>query len=232
MRAWLSSSAAPVGPGCELVADGPLHEPVSAVTSLAFVVAAAAIPVVAGRAAGRLGPGDDPRRTLSYAVLVAAVGIGSAVQHGPDPSWSDLAHDAPLLATVAFVGADALADLTGRRRRWWWWALPTTAILPVVLNAPRAGDVTQAIVAATAIGLSLARARARPRLRTRTLLALALLAIGGAIGTLSRAGGPLCVPESVWQGHAVWHVLAAAALVVLAPVIGRRGRTRRGRQGG
>lgn len=228
MRAWLSSFAAPVGPGCELVADGPLHEPVAAITSLAFVVAAAGIPTVARRAARRLGHGDDPRRTLGYAFLVAGVGIGSVVQHGPDPSWSDLAHDAPLLATVAFVGADALADLTGRRRLWWWWALPTAALLPLILNAPRAGDVAQGIVAAAAIGISLARARARPRLRRRILLALAVLAVGGAIGTLSRAGGPLCVPESIWQGHAAWHVLAAAALVVLAPVIGRRGQTGRG----
>ena len=40
------------------------------------------------------------------------------------------------------------------------------------------------------------------------------------IGSFSRAGGPLCVPASLWQGHAAWHVLAAAALVVLAPTIG------------
>jgi hypothetical protein len=210
-----------MSPGCEPLADGLLTEPVAAVTSLAFVAAAAAIPIVVRR--GRPVGAEDQPGVTGYALLVGAVGVGSVIQHGPDPPWSDLAHDTPLLATLVFVAADAVADLTGRRRAWWWWAAPTAAILPLVLAAPRAGDLAQAGLAAVAIGLTLARARARPALRRRVVGALALLAVGGTIGTLSRRGGPLCVPESIWQGHAAWHVLASVALVVLAPVIGRRG---------
>lgn len=213
------------GPGCE-VPGALLLEPVSAVSSLAFVAAGVAIVVLARRRTPAPGAGSGAADVTRYAALVAAVGAGSVVQHGFDPAWSDLAHDLPLLATLAYVAADALADLTGRRRAWWWWVLPTLALVPLVVGAPRAGDLTQVGVAGVAVVLALARARARPELRARTAAALVLLAVGGVLGRLSRAGGPLCVPDSLWQGHAAWHVLASVALVVLAPTIGTRGAVR------
>lgn len=220
---------APGGPGCELVSDGLLAESVSAWTSLAFVVAGVRVLLRARRGTARgsagQGPGGDVRRVLGYAALVAAVGMGSVVQHGPDPAWSDVAHDLPLLTTLAFIGADAAADLTGRPRAWRWWALPSAALLPLIVLAPRPGDVAQVGVAAFAVVLTLLRAVARPGLRRRIGAALALLALGGMIGTLSRAGWPWCDPTSLLQGHAVWHVLAAAALVVLAPTVGARARS-------
>lgn len=215
------------GPACEVVADGLLAEPVSAWTSLAFVVAGALILLRARRDAvhgtpGHAGPASDVRRVLTYAGLVAAVGVGSVVQHGPDPAWSDVAHDLPLLATLAFVGADAAADLTGRPRGW-WWSLPTAALLTLVVVAPRAGDLAQVGVAAVAAVLTVLRGAARPGLRRHIGPAIALLALGGTIGTPSRAGWPWCDPMSLLQGHAVWHMLASAALVVLAPTVGTRG---------
>ena len=230
------------GPGCEPVTDGLLAEPVSAVSSLAFVVAALVVLALArDRTTGRPGP-----LLTVYAVLVAAIGLGSLVQHGPDPAWSDVAHDLPLLATLVLVAADAAADLTPLRSRpgpttWWtWWvAAPSAALLVVVVAAPRAGDLAQGGVALVAVALTLARVRATPaqahvhtdvadhphadpRLRRRAVTAVAVLALGAVIGSLSREGGPLCVPDSPWQGHAAWHVLASVALVVLAPVVGSR----------
>ncbi|MDT0164178.1 hypothetical protein Q9R32_01240 [Actinotalea sp. AC32] len=216
------------GPGCELVQDGFLTEPVSAWTSLAFVVAGAVVLVRARRETERAHDVDTsdhpssarPHPLAGYAALVAAVGLGSFVQHGPDPAWSDLAHDLPLLAVLAYVGADAVADLSGRRRAWWWWAGPTLALVPQIVLAPRAGDLAQVGVAAVAVALTVRRAVVRPRQRRRVAAAIALLAVGGTLGTLSRAGWPLCDPSSPLQGHAVWHVLAATALAVLAPTTG------------
>lgn len=214
---WAVGSTAPADQQCERVTDGPWTEPVAAATSLAFVVGALII-VLAARRTRSVG------RVIAFAVLVAGVGVGSLVEHGPDPGWSDVAHDLPLLATLAFLGADAAADLRGRARVWWWWALPTVGLLPLVVLAPRPGDLAQAVVAGAAVLLTVARARAFPELRRRTAVALALLVVGAAVGTMSRPGWPWCDPTSLWQGHGAWHVLAAAALVVLAPTVGHTGR--------
>ncbi|NCT89424.1 hypothetical protein GXB85_00435 [Cellulomonas sp. APG4] len=207
------------GPGCEAVGEGWLAEPVAAVTSLAFVVAAVAVLVGAPRPWGR--------RTLVYAALVAGIGVGSFVQHGPGgrspaSTWVDVAHDLPLLAALALLGADALASLRGASLRDRTWVLPSLVVLVVVVVAPRAGDLVQVALAVVAVVLVLLRARAVPTTRARTLVALGLLAVGGTLGTLSRAGWPLCDPSSPWQGHAAWHVLAAAALVALEPTLGAR----------
>lgn len=192
------------GPGCEPYLDGFLQEPVAAVSSLAYVVAALLC---------RGAPAP-------YAVLVAGIGVGSFVQHGPDPALADLIHDLPLAGTLALVAADAAARLSGRPHRAWWWAFPTVALVPLILTAPVAADLVQVGLAAVAVLLSLARARLHPTVRRRILLSLGLLAVGGVVGRLSVAGGPLCDPGSVLQGHAVWHLLSATALVVLAPALG------------
>lgn len=194
-----------------MLRDGFLQEPVSAVTSLAYVVAALLVLAHAR--------GARPRTVAGYAALVAGIGAGSFVQHGPDPAWSDLAHDLPLAATLCLVAADGVAALRGRARAWWWWAAPTAALVPAILLVPRPADAVQAVVAAGAVVVTLLRARATPTVRTRVLVAVGLLAVGAGVGTLSRAGGPLCDPTSLWQGHGIWHVLSATALVVLAPVV-------------
>ncbi|MDM8086145.1 hypothetical protein QUV83_15335 [Cellulomonas cellasea] len=244
--ALVQAATTRTGHACE-EGSGLLHEPVSTVTSLAFVVAgglilaggrrarqaapegpAAPVPTAAPH---RTGTPPDPtgspqaarqRSTAAYAALVASIGVGSVVQHGPDPAWSDVAHDLPLLATLAFVAADSVADLTGRRRAWWWWAAPSVALVPLIAAAPVSGDVAQGVAATAAVGLTLARAVAVPRRRARIAWSIGLLGVGGVIGVLTRAGGPWCAPGSLWQGHGAWHLLAATALVVLAPVIGDR----------
>lgn len=223
ITSWPVPDPLSAGPGCEAVVDGILREPVSAVSSLAFVVAGAVIVVAARR--DRRGRDDErassrTRSVVGFGILVAGIGLGSVAQHGPAPWWADLAHDLPLLAPLAFVTADAVADLADRPRAWWWWVVPTVALVPLIHAAPRAGDVTQAVVAGIAVAISLLRARARPGLRRPIGRALALLAIGGLTGALSDAGAPLCLPGSLWHGHAVWHVLASAALVILARAIG------------
>lgn len=217
----MPGGAVAAGPGCEAPGTDLLTEPVAAVSSLAFVVAAAVVLVARRRRAGERADERD-RGLLVYAALVAGIGAGSVVQHGPDPWWSGVPHDVPLMGTLAFVAADAVADLTGRRRHPWWWLVPTLALVPAALWWPVVSTVAQSVVAAAAVGLTLLRAWRRPALRRPVLTGVALLAVGAVVGRLSRAGGPLCDPGSLLQGHAVWHVLAATALAVLTPAIARR----------
>lgn len=197
---------------CELYSnDGFWGQPANSVTSLAFVVSGVAI--LAGR---RGGHGRVP-----YALLVIGVGAGSLIQHGPNPDWQAFAHDLPLAGVLAFVAVDAAADLTGRKLSPAWWLVPTAMMVPVVAAGPTASTAAQSALAVVAIGLNLYRARVRPRLRRRLLTSLAILGVGGLIGTLGDRTS-LCRPESLLQGHAVWHILSALSLWRLAPAIGSR----------
>lgn len=202
-------------------------------SSLAFVVAGAWIVATArdGRASD-----DAVRARACLGVLAVLVGVGSVVQHGPAPSWNPVVHDPPLLGTYALVAADAMADLTGRRLRAWWWLAPTAADVVLAAAWPVASIVAQGTTAAVAVVAVLLRARARRGLRRRLLGALLVLGVGSVVAELSRPdrpwsgtwSGPL--DETVLgvapTGHALWHVLAAAAIVVVAPTVGRRPRRR------
>jgi hypothetical protein len=199
---------------CELFGDGFFGQPANSVTSLALV--AVGVGVIASARSGE-------RQRLVYGLLITATGAGSAIFHGPAPGWADPVHDLPLVALLAFVAVDAVSDLLGRRLpAVWWLAASVSAVALGEIGEPvRWG--TQAAIATVAIGASLLRFRARPEIRAIILTALLLLGTGALIGTLSRSNGPLCDPESIFQGHAVWHLMAALALARLTPVIGRIG---------
>jgi hypothetical protein len=199
--------------GCERFGTGPLGQPANTVASLAFVLAGLLV------LAGRRNPTSARR---AYAGLVIAVGVGSLIQHGPHPPWQAYAHDLPLASLLGYLVADAAEDLTGREWRKWWPVVPV-AMVPVVAAGPVASSLVQGLLAAAAIGLNLVRARVRSRLRRTLLPALAILAAGALAGTLTDRTS-LCQPDSLWQGHAAWHVLAAVALWWLAPVLGSRGK--------
>jgi hypothetical protein len=207
---------APTAPDfdCERFGTGFLGQPVNTVSSLAFV--AAGVAIIA----------RNPRH-LVYGSLVALNGAGSVALHGPYPPWADLAHDLPLVALAAYVAMDAAADLRGAPLSAAWWVMPVVVAAPVVAVSPEWGDLVQAGLAVVAVALSLLRARVRPALRRTILTSMAILGVGALVGTLTRSGAPLCRPDSVFQGHAVWHVLAALALWLLAPAVGSIGQPSR-----
>jgi hypothetical protein len=158
-----------------------------------------------------------------FAALVAGTGVGSFIQHGPHPDWQAYAHDLPLAAVLIFVATDAASDLTERELSPAWWLVPVVAMVPAAASGATASTMLQAAMATAAIGLSLVRARRRPALRRTLIAALVTAAAGAAIGALTDRT-PLCRADSLVQGHAVWHVLAAAALWRLATAMGARDR--------
>src|SRR4249919_1984924 len=190
---------------CEQYRVGFLGEPASAVSSLAFVAAAVGILVSHRHSGARCDTQVHDRQTVVFAALVAGTGVGSFIQHGPHPAWQAYAHDLPLAAVLMFVATDAVSDLTERELSPAWWLVPVVAM------------------ATAAIGLSLVRAGRRPALRRTLIAALVTAAAGAAIGALTDRT-PLCRADSLVHGHAVWHVLAAAALWRLAAAMGARHR--------
>ena len=175
---------------CERILDGLLAQPANAVTSLAFVGAAALV----WRAERR-----------GVAAALAATGIGSFLFHGPMPPGSQWAHDASLAWLLISVG---LSDSRWERFGGWPALGGVGALLAV---APVTGDAAAGLAAAAAIGSTLWHRRT-----PRTWLALAVLGLGALVGRLSASDAPWCNPDTLLQGHSFWHLAAAAAMVVWA----------------
>jgi len=205
---------------CDPYATGFLREPANAISSAAFVLAGAGILIASQPGVAGSGELVSHRRTV-FALLVASVGVGSFIQHGPHPEWQAYAHDLPLAAVLVFVATDAAADLTGRELSNRWWLVPSATLVPVVALGATASTIAQAVLAAAAIGGNLLRAARRPVLRRVLISALVIAAAGVTIGSPSDPTS-LCRADGLLPRHAIWHVLAAAALWRLATVIGAR----------
>ena len=132
------------------------------------------------------------------------------------------------VSSLAFVAA-ALPIARSARRRGMpaWRAVAVAAVLEglgsVAYHGPggpaskRLHDAGLVVLTAT-IAVAVASERQPVELRPRTA---ALAAVAAAVHTLSRTGGPLCSCDSPLQGHALFHLLAAAALTAAADEIGR-----------
>jgi hypothetical protein len=150
------------------------------------------------------------RRDPITSLLVASIGFGSIAFHGPMPSWGEFVHDLSIVLTLVWV---LLVEV--KQEQLWGWGLVGGTVASAT---PAVADAIQALLAVGACGVML---RASPR-RDLRVTALAILTIGALVGTLSRTGGPLCQPDSIWQGHGFWHVGAAVALGLWGSVIRAR----------
>jgi hypothetical protein len=188
---------------CERCRPGLVSQPANAVSSLAYVVAGAAML----RGAARTGPTET---ALAWATVAA--GVGSVAYHGPGGAVGRYAHDAGLIAMLGFLALSDVERLTGERRPAGLAAVPLVA---AVGAAPRLSPATQALAGLTAAIAEGARLRrtGRPGGTARErLVAAPALALGLAAQGFGRTGGPWCRPDSLLQPHALWHVLTAGAL--------------------
>lgn len=151
---------------------------------------------------------------LAFAVALVLTGLGSVDYHGPVVAPQPLAHDGGLaFALLIALGIDLL-----RLRRDNRLAVSVVVGLSVfglvaLLWIPQFSPVLAGVIA---VGLGIAEFGIYQR-RLRTIgwtqyAAVACVGLGVVVFALSRTGGPLCDPESLVQGHGVWHVLTACAL--------------------
>jgi hypothetical protein len=223
---------------CERCRAGAVSQPANAVSSLAYVLAGAA--VLRTRQTG-------PDRTTEQAVgwATVAVGLGSVAYHGPGGAVSRYAHDAGIIALLGLVAWADVEAVTGKRAP----AGPAVITLVAAVGAaPRFSPTAQALagVAAAVAGSTRFRRGRRPdaaghpargphhpdhpdppgrpgtpatppgddgsdsRSWSRAAVPLGVMAVAAQV--LGRSGGPWCRPDSLLQPHAVWHVLTAALL--------------------
>ena len=134
--------------------------------------------------------------------------------HGPALGPEPLLHDAGLaVALVAAMSVD-LAQLGVSRPIRSWALIGVTAIAVAVIAVVPA--ISPALAGIAAVGLVIVEfvvyRRGIRRISKPLMFGVGALLVGAAIFTVSRTGGPLCDPESLLQGHAVWHALTATAL--------------------
>jgi len=208
---------------CERLHDGWVAQPANAVSSLAYV--AAGLALLGG---AREQPSLDARTAWPVAAGLVTAGLGSVDYHGFQSPLAQWGHDWGVAApVVAAVHADA-GELLPGVPAWLRSAVSMGALVAVGLllaRRPRVGAAAGG-VGALVLGLSelaLWRRGRRPGPRRRSGVLLAAAAGAGLAGatalTLSRSGGPWCRPDSLLQGHAVWHGCSAVALLLWARAV-------------
>lgn len=202
------------GSDCEELGDGFLAQPVNAITSLAYVVAGLVVLGVAWRR------GRVTVDAWVYAALLAAIGLGSVLFHGPQPAGSRVLHDLPITLTVFYmVAADVQLLRNGRPTRWSLF-LPAAAVATLVtVIEVEAGMLLTGVgvLALVVCEVTIFRRdlRGLAGLRTRAaVLVISISAVAGVSFLFGRTGSPVCDPDGVVQLHAVWHVVSASVFAL------------------
>ncbi len=202
---WLGDRPAtcrPTGCFCELSSTSAFVQPVNALTSLAFVVGAG---LVARRRLDLVGPAERRLAAWLVAILVV-IGFGSYGYH------ATLTFTGQVLDVLGMCLLGLLLVIGGQWRRDHLSTASACALgigfagLVVVLLYA-VPDLRRWLFAAILLpGILL---ESRPRPSRPLLVGVALMAIGYAVWLAERVLP--CDPSGVLQGHAVWHLLTAAA---------------------
>jgi hypothetical protein len=197
------------GSDCERLGTGAFAQPVNTVSSLAYTLVGVSIVGWAFAVSGK-------ERTLRvvFGVLLASTGIGSVFFHGPQFGGSQFAHDASFLVTLWFLGSMNLADAYSwaSRRRWSVLVVGSIVVFAALGAVPSITNVVMVLgviilVASDVLGRH--RGRESSAWFVASIVAIALAVV---VFVLGRTGSPLCDPDSLIQGHALWHVLGAVGL--------------------
>lgn len=168
--------------------------------------------------------GSRPAPRL-YGAVAIFLGLGSFAFHGTMKAWGGYAD---VLSMHAFIALVLAYDLD-RVHRWSWsrfvtWFGGLLAVFAVLiaLVPPEHGKtlfaafVVVVLVVEAAVSYPALRPWSQVQLDPRRMpwfwTGLGLFVVANVVWNLSRTGGVWCDPESLLQGHAVWHLLTAASV--------------------
>ena len=221
LAGWLGPDVDRGANFCE-AGGGTVRQPVNTASNLGFVVAGLLIARRAGRPGG-LGAGSMAQRpalATTYACVVVLLGPASMAMHATESSLGGHLD----MASMYVVAAFAVAYAAMRR-----WArgpgfLATVFVAVVVACGlvglagalpflGHSGNLAFGIALVVALWLESRVAReGAVTLDTRwAWAAAASVLVALAVWSTAKDGSPLCDPASLYQGHAVWHLLCAFA---------------------
>jgi hypothetical protein len=217
---------------CEAARAGPVAQPANTWSLLGFAAAALWVAWRAGRDRA-----DDSRVFLGsrlyptlYAVSLAFMGIGAGFFHASLTEWGAILDVLSMLVWVCFLLYYNLRSLYAWTDRRFLVAYLATVAIAVLLRiflvsagllafaALHTGWIgTEVLVGMRPGRFGIARQLRRQRRYFWGYVGTNLVAL--AIWSESYAGGLLCDPSSLLQGHAVWHLLNAVAGALLYPYL-------------
>jgi hypothetical protein len=212
---------------CEAFREGAIRQPANTWSNLGFVVAGL---WMTRRVGLDLANPDPPRNLIGrstglsilYATLVVMLGPGSMAMHGSGTAWGGTTDVFAMLAYIAFPVAYAAVRLVGGGARAfaWLYAVPLAVLGTALVTGtlPFSGSTLYAWLIPAFAGLELwVGFRRSGGSRDLRWLGLAggVFLTGLVIWRLSHTGAPLCYPESLLQGHAIWHVLCAVSTAAI-----------------
>ncbi len=217
-QGWLGPDVGRGAGFCEAPHDGWVRQPANTLSNAGFVLAGLLIARRVGRGTSA-GSVMSPTVGTVLACVVVLLGPASAAMHATQAAWGGhldmlsmylIAGFAAAWAWVrwtrrgtasfvtAYVACVAACELVGL------WPDP----VPVVHHAGNLAFGTLLLVALV-LETRLWRRGETDLVFRHGVLALVAMLVAFTIWLLSNAGW--CDPESIWQGHAAWHLLCAVA---------------------
>jgi hypothetical protein len=210
---------------CERDRGGLIRTPANTLSNFGFVAAGLGIATVLAlqRRRGQHPVLGNPMTETDfypgfYACVVAFLGPASMALHASLMNWGGVIDIVSMNFFIGFVLMYALQRLYGFGRSTFigGWLAINAVLLALKLIVGR-GSEAFGVVAVAALVVEL-RIRATQPVQSDAgwLIACgACFLLAFAIWLPSHNGGALCDPNSLWQGHAAWHFLCAAATVAL-----------------
>lgn len=210
---WRQATCFPDDCFCEAIHHGLVRQPANTWSSLAFVVVAAVVALSWFRGDGRPKGGLNRAETGLFFGALLVVGFGSAFYHGSLTFAGQVIDVSGMYLVATFV----LLHRLGPK-----WNLPpvATVLAFIAVNAVlMVAQVTTPSLRRVAFGILLIVAivvewRASRSDRRWLAIGAGLMSVAFAIWVLDR-WRIVCAPESLLQGHALWHVLGATAAAAL-----------------
>lgn len=199
---------------CEMPRTGTfLLQPANSFSSFGFVFAGFLMILLARSRDWMSAFPSQAASILGVAAIIT--GVGSVLLHATLTLWGQFFDVLGMYLVSGFFLIYAIAKWRGiaDRRAMFYYALLCVVLVAILYALPDVRRWLFAVILLAAIVLELVFARPlRPQVRTGYYVAgLVTNIVAFTIWNLDQRG-QLCAPESLLQGHAVWHLLGAVAL--------------------